>query len=85
MVAATTDVTPVRAAVSTLDVVALLCALLLPPVGAVLGLLARRAAKDGGFAPHLSSSAAIVFGTVVSGVAVLYLIAPALSAVVFLG
>jgi len=85
MVASTTEVMPARAAVTTLDVVALLCALVVPPVGAVLGLVARRAAKHRELAPHPLSTAAIVVGTFVTGVAVLYLLAPALSTVAFLG
>ena len=65
--------------------VGLLAALLVPPVGAVFGLLARRAAKEKELAPHPLSTAAIVVGTFVTGVAVLYLLAPALSTVAFLG
>ena len=56
-----------------------------PFVGAVFGLLARRAAKEKELAPHPLSTAAIVVGTFVTGVAVLYLLAPALSTVAFLG
>lgn len=85
MVASTTETVPARAAITTLDVVSLLGALLVPPVGAVFGLLARRAAKEKELAPHPLSTAAIVVGTFVTGVAVLYLLAPALSTVAFLG
>lgn len=85
MATVTTDVASVRAPARTLDVVAIVCAVLLPPIGAILGLVSRSAAKDAGLVPGLVSSAAIVIGTLVTGVAVLYVLAPMFAAVVFLG
>lgn len=84
MAALSPDVVSSRAPARGLDVVALLCAVLVPPVGALLGLLSRRAAKDAGLAPHVASTIAIVVGTLVTGVAMLYVLAPALATVAFL-
>jgi len=85
MATVTTDVASVRAHARTLDVVAIVCAVVLPPIGAVLGLVSRSAAKDAGLVPSLVSSTAIVIGTLITGVAVLYVLAPMFAAVVFLG
>lgn len=84
MVATTTGHVAARAAVTSLDVVAILCAVVVPPVGAVLGLVSRQAAKRTGLLPHHVSTAAIVIGTLVTGVALLFLLAPALTTVAFL-
>lgn len=84
MATITRDVVSVRAPARMLDVVAIVCAVIVPPVGAVLGLASRHAAKDAGLVPNVVSTAAIVIGTLVTGIAVLYLLAPALLAVAFL-
>jgi hypothetical protein len=85
MATVTTDVASLRAPARPLDVVAIVCAVVLPPVGAILGLVSRSAAKDAALVPNLVSSAAIVIGTLITGIAVLFVLAPLLAAVVFLG
>lgn len=85
MATVTTNVASVRAPARVLDIVAIVCAIVLPPIGAVLGLVSRAAAKDEGLVPNIVSSAAIVIGTLITGVGVLFMVAPLLAAVVFLG
>jgi hypothetical protein len=84
MTAIETDVVPVRAPATVLDVVALVCAVVVPPVGVVLGLVSRDAAKRSARQPNVVSTSAIVIGSLIAGVMLLYLLAPLLATVAFL-
>ncbi|RQP08976.1 MAG: hypothetical protein EAS51_12980 [Microbacteriaceae bacterium] len=67
-----------------LDAAALVCAVLVAPLGVVLGLMSRSAAKASGLRPNVVASAAIVIGTVITGIGALYLLAPVVMPFVFL-
>jgi peptidyl-prolyl cis-trans isomerase B (cyclophilin B) len=68
-----------------LDVCALVCALVVAPVGVLLGVVSRDAAKRSGRQPNVVSTAAIVIGSLIAGVAVLFVLAPVLATVAFRG
>lgn len=70
--------------VTGLDVAALICAVLVAPVGLILGLVSRASAKGRGLRPNLVATASIVVGAVVSGLGLLLVAAPLLMSLAFI-
>ena len=66
------------------DVVAIICAILLPPVGLVVGLASRSAAVKRGLRPSIVTTAAIVIGAILTAIAALVILAPVIMAAGFL-
>jgi peptidyl-prolyl cis-trans isomerase B (cyclophilin B) len=75
----TSQPAPVRA----VDVIALVCAVVIAPVGLILGLIARSSAREQGMAPNVLSTAAVVIGAVITGFAALLVALPVLGALFF--
>jgi peptidyl-prolyl cis-trans isomerase B (cyclophilin B) len=65
------------------DVIALVCAVVIAPVGLILGLIARSSAREQGMAPNVLSTAAVVIGAVITGFAALLVALPVLGALFF--
>ena len=81
----TTAATPAEAASTGLDVVAIICAILIAPVGLVLGLVSRSAAVKRGLRPNKVTTAAIVIGAILTAIEALVILAPLIAVAGFLG
>lgn len=77
--------TPPQASASGLDVAALICAVVLAPVGFVLGLVSRSSAMRRGLRPNVVATAAVVVGSIIMGLAALIVLAPFLMVTAFFG
>jgi heme A synthase len=75
----TSQPAPVRA----VDVIALVCAFVIAPVGLILGLIARSSAREQGMAPNVVSTSAVVIGAVITGIGALFMLLPVLGALFF--
>lgn len=60
-----------QAQVTGLDIAAIICALLVPPVGLILGLISRSSSKRIGGSTNILATASIVVGSVICGLAVI--------------
>jgi peptidyl-prolyl cis-trans isomerase B (cyclophilin B) len=65
------------------DVIALVCAVVIAPIGLVLGLIARSSARAQGMAPNVVSTSAVVIGAVITGFVALLMAFPVLGALLF--
>ncbi len=74
---------PASAPASGLDVAAIICAILVAPVGLILGLISRAKARRLGLRPNVVATAAVVVGAVLSGLYLLSVLAPLLMAAAF--
>ena len=68
--------TPTDPQATGLDIAAIVCAVLVAPVGVVLGILARSAAKREGHRPHALATASIIVGSIVTGLTVVATVIP---------
>jgi peptidyl-prolyl cis-trans isomerase B (cyclophilin B) len=65
------------------DVIALVCAVVIAPVGLILGLIARSSAHAHGMAPNIVATSAVVIGAVITGFVVLLVAFPVLVSLLF--
>jgi len=70
--------------VTGLDIAALICAVLVAPVGLILGLISRASAKERGLRPNVVATASVVVGAVISGLGLLLVAAPLLMSLAFI-
>lgn len=72
----TTSALRAQAPSTGVDVAAIICAILIAPIGLILGLASRASAVKRGFRPNSVTTAAIVVGAILTAIGALVVLAP---------